>query len=39
MMEVMEDFAMIRAIEEGEESGRAERSDFFVLLDRQRGDG
>ena len=27
MMEAMEDFAMVRAIEEGEESGKADRDE------------
>ena len=33
MMEAMEDFAMVRAIEEGEESGRADRDEIFALLE------
>jgi hypothetical protein len=32
LVEVMEDVAMIRAIQEGEDSGRADRDEIFGIL-------
>lgn len=37
IMEAMEDLAMVRAIEEGETSGPARRSDIFDILDGKEG--
>lgn len=37
IMEAMEDLAMVRAIEEGETSGSARRSDIFDILDGKEG--
>ncbi len=33
LVEVMEDIAMIRAIQDGEDSGPAERSEIFQILE------
>ncbi len=37
LMEVMEDFAMVRAIEEGESSGNISRGEVFDILDGKEG--
>jgi signal transduction histidine kinase len=37
LMEVMDDLAMIRAIEEGEDSGNAGREEIFNILDGKEG--
>ena len=37
LMEVMEDLAMVRAIEEGEDSGHVGRDEIFTLLDGKEG--
>ena len=36
-MEAMEDLTMVRAIEEGESSGNASRSEIFDILDGKEG--
>ena len=37
MMEVMEDLAMVRAIEDGEDSGSVSREEIFDILDGKQG--
>jgi len=37
LMEVMEDIALVRAIEEGESSGRVDREEIFNILDGKEG--
>jgi len=37
LMEVMEDIAMVRAIEEGENSGSVGREEIFNILDSKEG--
>jgi len=37
LMEVMEDIAMVRAIEEGENSGSVGREEIFNILDGKEG--
>ena len=39
LMDVMDDLAMIRAIEEGENSGSVGREEIFNLLDGKEGSG
>jgi len=37
MMEVMEDLAMVRAIEDGEDSGSVSREEIFDILEGKEG--
>ncbi len=37
LMEVMEDIALVKAIEEGESSGRVDREEIFNILDGKEG--
>ena len=37
LMEVMEDIALVKAIEEGESSGRVDREEIFNILDSKEG--
>jgi hypothetical protein len=37
LMEVMEDIALVRAIEEGESSGSVDREEIFNILDGKEG--
>jgi hypothetical protein len=39
LVEVMEDIAMVRAIQEGEESGSVSRNDIFKILEGKENSG